>query len=326
MPHIIPLIAGNEGTSSWHEDQYKNAERVFVTEGENTRMVTFIDGAKRMHHAVLFHHPDVDSVVICVSTQIGCTEDCSFCATGRFGFLRNLTAEEMERQYLLALTDYPAGHRCATLCILTEGMGEVSHNIDNALQALRAVYPLLARQFQRIVFRVSSAGNTRFIGRYMEHVARHGPALQKVEHHAQLSLHTPFEAERLELMPSISRREGLSSIVSGFSRLGVFLRAVVVCNYMLLDLPERRCNYTQRHLDELIRLLDSERFEIKLTRVVDTGSGLRSPNAAVFEAVRQFLASHGFRVKVRELIGSGISAACGMLHYDDTVMEPRART
>ncbi|HEV3038961.1 MAG TPA: hypothetical protein VHA33_14380 [Candidatus Angelobacter sp.] len=253
-----------------------------------------------------------------MSTQVGCTEDCSFCATGRFGFQRNLTAGEMERQYLLALTDYPAGHLCTTLCILTEGMGEVSHNIDNALKALQAAYPLLARKFQRIVFRISSAGNTRFIGRYMEHVARNGPALPKVEHHVQLSLHTPFEAERRELMSSISRREALSSIVSEFSRLGAFLRRVVVCNYMLLDLPEGRCNYTQRHLDELVRLLAPESFEIKLTRVVDTGSGLGSPDASVFQTVRQFLASHGFRVKVRDLMGSEIRAACGMLHYDKT--------
>jgi 23S rRNA (adenine2503-C2)-methyltransferase len=308
-------------------ETHERPRHVLVTEGENTRKVTFIDGAERMHHAVLFNYPDVDSVVACVSTQVGCAEDCSFCATGRFRFLRNLTAGEMERQYLLALTeDYPAGHRCTTLCILTEGMGEVSHNIDNTLQALRAAYPLLARQFQRIVFRVSSAGNTQFIGRYMEHVARHSPALPKVEHHAQLSLHTPFEAERRELMPSVSRRETLSSIVSEFSRLGAFLRRVVVCNYMLLDLPEERCNYTQRHLDEMVRLLDPESFEIKLTRVVDTGSGLRSPDAPVFEAVRLFLACHGFKVKVRELMGSGIRAACGMLHYDNTVMEPRART
>jgi len=300
---------------------------VLVTVGENTRKVTFVDGTERMHHAVLFHYPDVDSVVACVSTQVGCTEDCSFCATGRFGFLRNLTAEEIERQYLLALTqDYPAGHRCTTLCILTEGMGEVSNNIDNTLHALRAAYPLLARQFQRIVFRVSSAGNTRFIGRYMEHVTRHAPALPKVEHHVQLSLHTPFEAERRELMPSVSRREALSSIVSEFSRLGAFLGTVVVCNYMLLDLPDERCNYTQRHVDELVRLLDPDSFEIKLTRVVDIGSGLRSPGTPVFEAVRQLLASHGFRVKVRELMGSGIRAACGMLHYEDTVMEPRTRT
>jgi 23S rRNA (adenine2503-C2)-methyltransferase len=296
---------------------------VLVTEDENIRKVTFVDKANRMHHAVLFHYPDVDSVVACVSTQVGCTEDCSFCATGRFGFLRNLTAREMERQYLLAITlDYPAGHRCTTLCILTEGMGEVSNNIDNTLQALRAAYPLLASQFQRIVFRVSSAGNTHFIGRYMEHVARHAPALRKVEHHAQLSLHTPFEAERRELMPSVSRRETLPSIVSEFSRLGAFLQTLVVCNYMLLDLPEERCNYTQRHLDELVRLLDPETFEIKLTRVVDTGSGLRSPGTPVFEAVRQFLASHGFKVKVRELMGSGIRAACGMLHYEDAAMQP----
>jgi 23S rRNA (adenine2503-C2)-methyltransferase len=291
---------------------------VLVTEDENTRKVTFIDGAKRLHHAVLFYHPDVDSLVVCVSTQVGCTEDCSFCVTGRFGFLRNLKAAEMERQYLLALTDYPVGHVCTTLCILTEGMGEVSHNIDNTLQALQASYPLLAHKFERIVFRVSSAGNTRFIGRYMEHVARNGPALPKIEHHVQLSLHTPFEAERRMLMSSISRREALSDIVSEFLRLGTFLRRIVVCNYMLLDMPGGGCNYTERHLDELVRLLDPESFEIKLTRVVDTGSGLRSPDNPIFDSVRQFLASHGFRVKLRDLMGSEIRAACGMLHYDET--------
>lgn len=297
---------------------------VLVTQGENVRKVTFVDGSGRMHDTVLFHYPDVDSVVACVSTQVGCTEDCSFCATGRFGFLRNLTFGEMERQYLLALTEqHPPGHRSTTLCILTEGMGEVSNNIENTLCALRAAYPLLVGKFERIIFRVSSAGNTHFIERYVEHVARHAPVLPRVEHHAQLSLHTPFEEERRELMPSVSRRETLSSIVSEFSRLGAFLRRVVVCNYMLLNLSETRCNYTQRHLDEVVRLLAPESFEIKLTRVVDIGSGLSSPAPHVFQEVREFLLNRGFRVKVRELVGAGIQSACGMLHYEGMTIEPR---
>jgi len=76
-------------------------------------------------------------------------------------------------------------------------------------------------------------------------------------------------------------------------------------------------------LDEVARLLDPLRFEIKLTGAVDTGSGLGSPGPPVFEAARTFLASRGFKAKVKALMGSDICSACGMLHYEDMSVEPR---
>jgi adenine C2-methylase RlmN of 23S rRNA A2503 and tRNA A37 len=233
--------------------------------------------------------------------------------------VRNLSCEEMKYQYIFGMeymNAYFKGPRPRLLCIILEGMGEASHNIENCLEAFKGSYHQLTRNFDRIVFRISSAGNIDFIDRFGQFVSKHLNVLERASFQCQLSLHSPFEWERRWLMPSISKKNSLKDIMKEFNLLSGFLANDLICNYMLMNFPQGGCNYTDCHLREMTKLLDQKRIELKLTPYSETEKGFSSPDRSKFAIVQEFFAKRGFRAKVKSLIGNDIRSACGMLHYE----------
>jgi 23S rRNA (adenine2503-C2)-methyltransferase len=282
------------------------------------KKITFPTPDHHSYHTISICSFEDKALIICVSTQVGCKEDCSFCATGSSPFIRNLTIEEMEQQYLLGftnMTDYEEITKYDLLCIILEGMGEASHNINNTLNAFKNVYAGFSNLFGRIAFRISSAGNIDFVMQYKSFIKKYQNILNRVTFQAQLSLHSPFEHERRWLMPSVSKRNRLIDTIREFHQLSDFLDSTLVCNYMLLDFPQGGCNYTDRHLHEIMSLLNHKRVEIKLTTYSETDRGFSSPDEAKFEEVKAFFLKSGFKTKVKKLLGNDICGACGMLHH-----------
>jgi 23S rRNA (adenine2503-C2)-methyltransferase len=126
---------------------------------------------------------------VCVSTQVGCAVACTFCQTGRGGLERNLSAEEIAAQVVLA--------RRAGLCVrrvVLMGMGEPAHNLEAVLGALRLLGGEGALAHKQIVF--STVGEPRAFERLLFHSVR--PSLA-------LSLHALEDERRRALLPRAPR-------------------------------------------------------------------------------------------------------------------------
>jgi 23S rRNA (adenine2503-C2)-methyltransferase len=118
------------------------AERAFISDWTAETTEASSDGTKKY----LFRLADGQTVetvripmegeraTLCISTQVGCAMQCSFCLTGTFGLVRNLESSEIVNQVCAALKDGPINN------IVLMGMGEPLHNLDNVVKALQILY------------------------------------------------------------------------------------------------------------------------------------------------------------------------------------------
>src|SRR3989338_5533755 len=132
---------------------------------------------------------------ICLSTQVGCAMDCSFCRTGQMGLMRNLTQGEILEQVLAIQRCFPE-EQITNLVFM--GMGEPMANIPNLVSALEILQDQKLFNFSKRKITVSTAG----LVPKMEEFVR------KANVHIAVSLHAPNDALRDQLMP-INKRYSL---------------------------------------------------------------------------------------------------------------------
>lgn len=276
----------------------------------------------KFFYTVSFYDSLDNSINICVSSQIGCTERCVFCATASYPFIKNLDRKAMEKQYLSGLKvmdGFKRKHNTRNLFIILEGMGEPSRNLDNCFNALKNIYPKIEKEFDKTVFKISTIGYIGLTDKYIRFIKENAKYLPKIKFSFQLSLHSPFDEERHILIPTICGET--KEIIKGFYKLSDFLGDKLLCNYMLLNYPDSKTNYSSDHLKELIKITIPSKTIIKLTSYSETGKGFSSPNTKVFQNVKKILEKKGVEVELRKLLGSDIDAACGMLHYQQIDMD-----
>src|SRR5919205_1291069 len=145
--------------------------------------------------------PEKGRHTVCISTQVGCPMGCKFCATGLLGIKRNLWAREIAEQVFVAARDI-APERVSNVVVM--GMGEPFLNYSETLLALRVLndsdgFNLAARSIA-----VSTSGLVDKIQRFTD---------EPEQFHLAISLHTPFEEERKEIMP-VASRHPISELMS----------------------------------------------------------------------------------------------------------------
>lgn len=232
---------------------------------------------------------------LCVSTQVGCALGCRFCATGRMGFRRNLSAGEIVDQVLLV--EREVGEEVSNLVLM--GMGEPLLNYENVIAACELVRHErgLAIGHRRIV--ISTAGWVPGIMRLAEEGHRFKLAI---------SLNATTDEQRQALMPIAERyplQELLNAVVFYYRRSG----RRPTFEYVLLagvnDSPE-----DARRLRELLKQVPCK---VNLIPYNPTDDLFRRPTAERIEAFRQGLAPLKAPVIVRWSKGDDIQAACGQL-------------
>lgn len=235
--------------------------------------------------------PDGKRRTICLSVQSGCRMHCSFCATGRMGWLGDLTAGEIVGQ-MLSLPEVPTH-------VVMMGMGEPGDNIDEVIRAcniLTAEWGLAAGR-NRIT--ISTVGVTPSLKRLLE----------ETRCNITLSLHSPFAGERATVIAAEKRwpfREALemmrSADTSGKRRFSVA--------YVMIE----GINDTSRHLEGLISLLQGTGIRVNLLpyHPVD-GNSWKSSSRETMMAFKHSLVTSGIMASVRLSRGADIDAACGML-------------
>jgi 23S rRNA (adenine2503-C2)-methyltransferase len=226
---------------------------------------------------------------VCVSSQSGCPLTCSFCATGRMKFGRNLSADEILDQALHFRRVEAIDH------VVFMGMGEPTMNLDAVLAACERL-PDLGVAWRRTA--VSTVGWVPGIDR----LAACGMPLALA-----LSLHAPDDELRSRLMP-VNDRYPIAEVLAACERYRARRRRRVFVEYVMLagvnDGPE------QARL--LGALLDPRGYKVNLIPYNPTGSYEGSSPERI-ERFRAILAEHRLTATVRLSRGRDIDAACGQL-------------
>ena len=239
--------------------------------------------------------PYADRVSCCISSQLGCPMGCTFCATGLGGFDRNLTAGEIVGQYLLlqALSPRRISH------VVFMGMGEPQLNLKNVVRGLRLMHDEVGLSYRHLT--VSTVG---LVPQIYE-LAEIGWPI-----HLALSLHSPVDDVRSQLMP-VNNRWPVAEVMQAMRAYHASTGRKITIEYLLID----KLNDTEEQAEELAKLLKGVPSIVNLIpfNYVDTEQGYARPERHRVRAFRAVLERRGVNVAERVERGHDIAAACGQL-------------
>ena len=247
---------------------------------------------------------------LCVSSQVGCALDCSFCSTGKQGFQRDLTPAEIIGQVWVAnqsyMEDVPLTERTRTITnVVMMGMGEPLLNFDPVVSAMRLMLDDFAYGLSKRRVTLSTSGVVPMLDRLGE----------EIDVALAISLHAPNDTLRDELVP-INRKYPLRELVAAARRYiardgGLeSARKHVTIEYVMLDGVNDHPEHA-RQLIQLLKTLPSKINLIPFNPFPHAPYG-RSSNNRIRSFQKQ-LSDAGFVCTVRTTRGDDIDAACGQL-------------
>ncbi|MBI3778618.1 MAG: radical SAM protein [Gammaproteobacteria bacterium] len=273
--------------------------------------------------------PEEDRGTLCVSSQVGCTLNCSFCSTGHQGFNRSLTVAEIISQLLVAnraLGRDPKGEpRSSLLCesrktggakvlrtggeergeriitnVVLMGMGEPLLNFDNVVPAMRIMLDDYGYGLSRRRVTLSTAGVIPMMDRLREEC----PVSLAV------SLHAPNDPLRDQLVP-LNKKYPIRELLEACRRYCADSpRSRVTFEYVMLD----GVNDSVEHAHELVHILRDVPSKVNLIpfNPFPQTHYRRSPKPAI-DRFRDVLIAAGLTTITRKTRGDDIDAACGQL-------------
>ncbi len=258
---------------------------------DGTKKYLFPAGAGRFIETAYI--PERERHTLCVSTQVGCKMGCLFCMTGRQGFHGNLTAGEILNQ----VVSVPEGPQLTNIVYM--GMGEPLDNIEAVLKSLEILTAPWGFAWSPRRITVSTIGLLPAMQQFME----------RSQAHLAISLHSPFDEERQQLMP-MQRKHPIREILDFVRQYDWTGQRRISFEYILF----KGLNDTPAHVKELARLLNGIKCRINLIRFHEIpGSDLRSPSQKELEQFRDRLKAKGLLTTIRRSRGQDIDAACGLL-------------
>ncbi|HTD32007.1 MAG TPA: 23S rRNA (adenine(2503)-C(2))-methyltransferase RlmN [Steroidobacteraceae bacterium] len=290
-PQIVSLQHSADGTTKWllKADANQAFEMVFI--------------------------PEPDRGTLCISSQVGCALDCSFCATAQQGFNRNLSSAEIVGQVWLAARELecaeraqavtaavpaPAGDERHVTNVVLMGMGEPLANFRNVVPALRVLMDDFGFDLSRRRVTLSTSGLVPQIYKLAEET---NVALA-------VSLHAPDDALRNELVP-INRKHPIAELLTAcWHYLDEQNGRSVTFEYVMLE----GINDSPAQARALARLLKGHPAKVNLIPFNPfPGTRYRRSSAPVIQRFRDELLQRGVLATVRRTRGEDIDAACGQL-------------
>jgi 23S rRNA (adenine2503-C2)-methyltransferase len=286
VPEIVTEQRSLDGTIKWmlRMDEVQGIETVYI--------------------------PEPDRGTLCISSQVGCAMDCSFCATAQQGFNRNLSVAEIVGQVWLAHRELTAagmetrtdgstyGRRITNIVMM--GMGEPLANYRNVVPAMRIFMDDLGYDLSRRRVTLSTSG---LVPQIYKLAAECNVALA-------VSLHAPNDALRDTLVP-INRMHPIAELLTAcWHYLDEQNGRSITFEYVMLD----GINDQPEHARQLARLLGGRPAKLNLIPFnVFPGTLYRRSPAAAIVRFRDILNQHGVIATIRRTRGDDIDAACGQL-------------
>src|SRR5271170_6715343 len=278
VPQIVTEQVSSDGTRKWmlRMDEVQGIETVYI--------------------------PEPDRGTLCISSQVGCAMDCSFCSTAQQGFNRNLSVAEIVGQVFLAqreLRDTRLGARAITNIVFM-GMGEPLANYRNVVPAMRIFMDDLGYDLSRRRVTLSTSGLVPQIYKLAEEC---NVALA-------VSLHAPDDELRNQLVP-INRKHPIDELLAAcWHYIDKQNGRSVTFEYVMLE----GINDQPAHARALARRLRGHPAKLNLIPFNSfPGTGYRCSAPAVMLEFRDTLNEHGVIATIRRTRGDDIDAACGQL-------------
>jgi 23S rRNA (adenine2503-C2)-methyltransferase len=273
--------------------------------------------------------PDADRGTLCVSSQVGCTLNCTFCHTGTMRLVRNLTPGEIVGQVMLARdalgewpkgkmdfaeeeseADYSADGRLLTNIVMM-GMGEPLYNFDNVRDALRLVMDGEGLALSRRRITLSTSGVVPMMARCGEEIGTN----------LAVSLHAVSKEVRDEIVP-INRKYGIEELLQACAAYpGASNARRITFEYVML----KDKNDSDEDARELVRLIKHYKLPAKVNLIPFNPWPGAVYECSTPERIRRFsdiVFKAGISAPVRTPRGRDIDAACGQLR---TAAEKKSR-
>lgn len=237
---------------------------------------------------------------VCLSTQVGCAMNCSFCYTGTQGLKRHLTAGEIVGQYLKAFQWLlQEDEKALKPNIVFMGQGEPLHNVVEVQKAVEVLIDTKLIGLGRRQMTLSTVG-------YL-------PGMKQLKNFPKinlaLSLHSPFDHERNRLIP-INLKYPLKDVIEAFDELPRLKKEFMTFEYLVIQ----NFNMNDEHVEALCELISQRKAMINLIPFNPfPGSKWKRPSAIEIEEFKNKLVAKKLRVMVRTTKGDDILAACGQL-------------
>ncbi|RTL54036.1 MAG: 23S rRNA (adenine(2503)-C(2))-methyltransferase RlmN [Bradyrhizobiaceae bacterium] len=275
--------------------------------------------AERPHEVECVYIPETDRGTLCVSSQVGCTLNCSFCHTGTQRLVRNLTAGEIVGQVMVArdrLNDWidretPNGNRLVTNVVLM-GMGEPLYNFDAVRDALLIITDGEGIALSRRRVTLSTSG-------VVPNIARMGEATGVM---LAISLHAVRDELRDELVP-LNRKYPIKDLLDA-------------CRTYPGSSNARRITFEYVMLKGVNDSLDDAKLLVKLLKGIPAkinlipfnpwpGSQYECSDWEQIEKFSEYIFNAGYSSPVRTPRGRDILAACGQLKSETEKLSVRER-
>ncbi len=245
--------------------------------------------------------PTVERLTACVSSQIGCSLSCKFCATGFMERERNLSFDEIYDEVVLLNQQALGTYNKKLTNIVFMGMGEPLLNYKNVLKAIEKITSPegLAMGSRRIT--VSTAGVSKMIRQLGD---------DQVKFKLALSLHAPNDRKRNEIMP-INETNDLKSLIDALNYFYKQTKSEITLEYILFD----NFNDSLEDAAELVKVY--RQVPADLVNIIEYNpiefARFKKPTEEKTEAFMQFLDKNRVNARLRKSRGKDIDAACGQL-------------
>jgi len=248
--------------------------------------------------------PEAGRGTLCISSQAGCSLDCSFCATGKQGFNSDLTIAEIIGQLWLAnreLDTFGTKTPRKVTNVVMMGMGEPLLNFDNVMAAISLMMEDNCYGLSKRRVTISTSGVVPAIDRLKEYT----------DASLAISLHAPNDELRSEIVP-INRKYPIRELLRSTNDYLESLpdSRVVTIEYILIA----GVNDHRQHARELVELLRSVPCKINLIPFNSfKGSDYQRSSNSAISNFQKILRDGGYTVTIRTTRGDDIGAACGQL-------------
>lgn len=269
------------------------------TSSDGTIKTRFVLHDKHFIEGVLI--PTEKRLTACVSSQVGCSLTCKFCATGYMKRVRNLEAQEIVDEVMLINEQAMKSFGKGLTNIVFMGMGEPLLNYKNVMKAIDQITSPEGMGMSPRRITLSTAGVAKMIRQLGDDQTRVKLAL---------SLHAANDKKRNEIMP-INETNNLAAIIDALNHFYQCTKTHITFEYILF----KGFNDSQKDADELIRIY--RRVPCDLVNVIEynpiDNADFQKPDEKITDEFMAYLAANKVNARLRHSRGKDIDAACGQL-------------
>lgn len=245
--------------------------------------------------------PTEKRVTACVSSQVGCSLACKFCATGFMKRVRNLEAQEIVDEIMLLNEQAQKHYGRKITNIVFMGMGEPLLNYKNVKTAIGQITSTEAMGMSPRRITLSTAGIVKMIKQMGD---------DKVKMKLALSLHAATNDKRDKVMP-INETNDIEALIEALNYFYTCTKTHVTFEYILF----KGFNDSLKDADDLIKLY--RRVPCDLVNIIEynpiDNASFEKPDKEVTDAFMEYLGKHRVNARLRHSRGKDIDAACGQL-------------